>query len=303
MSVGSPVVTAAPAGTSFTGPFQVVLISPDGYPHAAAFHELAETVAFGLGALGFDVALGVNRLVWPGPPAVMFGANLLSADEAAQVPDDVVVYNLEQVEGANGWGVPHYLDLLRRCRVWDYSRRNLGALAARGARRAALVPVGYMPQMTRVRPAPRQDIDVLFYGSVNERRARVLADLRRRGLDVRAVFGVYGQERDALIARAKVVLNLHYYQTSIFELVRVSYLLANRKAVVAECNTGTEVDDDIAGGVRLAPYEELAGACAELVAGAEERAALGERGYSVMADRDEVSYLRAALSAPPGATG
>ena len=40
--------------------------------------------------------------------------------------------------------------------------------------------------------------------------------------------------RDDLIARAKVVLNINKHQAKIFEIVRVSYLMANAKAVVLQ---------------------------------------------------------------------
>jgi hypothetical protein len=140
-----------------------------------------------------------------------------------------------------------------------------------------------------------QDIDVLFYGSVNERRARVIVELRNRGLNAQAVFGVYGAPRDSLIARAKVVLNLHYYDTSIFEIVRVSYLLANRKAVVSECHDGTEIDPDMVDAVRLAPYEQLVDACVDLVNDGPARLALEERALCRISARPEEVFLAAAL--------
>jgi hypothetical protein len=40
------------------------------------------------------------------------------------------------------------------------------------------MPVGYVPELERIRPAPAEDIDVLFFGSVNDRRQRVLDQLR-----------------------------------------------------------------------------------------------------------------------------
>ena len=55
------------------------------------------------------------------------------------------------------------------------------------------------------------------------------ADLR-----VKALFGVYGKERDAWIAQSKIVLNVHYYNVKIFEAVRISYLLNNRVIVLSE---------------------------------------------------------------------
>ena len=296
MTARSTLVDRAAASHLPPAAFQVVIISPEGYAHSAALTEMAETVGFGLQALGAAVTWAVNDLVVPGPPAILLGAHLLTAEEADLLPSSTIIYNLEQIGKSSSWCSPVYLGLLRRCHVWDYSSRNIAALARLGLRqRAKHVPVGYVPQLTRIPKSPVQDIDVLFYGSINERRAAVVESLRHKGLDARAIFGIYGAHRDALIARTKVVLNLHYYDTSIFELVRVSYLLANRKAVVAECHGGTEIDPDIAGAVRLAPYEQLVEACIELASNDAERLALEERGLACISARDEPTYLARGL--------
>jgi hypothetical protein len=304
MGAPSVVATRTPVDRAPRGAFQVVLISPDGYVHAGAFAELAETVSFGLQSLGFESGVAVNRLIAPGPPAVMFGANLLTPEEADSVPATTIIYNLEQAGSSNTWFSPSYRSLLARCPVWDYSRRNIAALARSGmAQPATYVPVGYMPQLTRIPAAAEQDIDVLFYGSVNDRRAAVIQQLKDMGLNAQAIFGAYGAARDSFIARAKVVLNLHYYETSIFELVRVSYLLANRKAVVAERHAGTEVDADVASALKLAPYEQLAATCAEVVADAEQRRALETGGFECMVARDETAILAGALGLSPCSQG
>ncbi|HXW79047.1 MAG TPA: hypothetical protein VEJ84_06085 [Acidimicrobiales bacterium] len=285
----------------YAGPeaFQVVLVRPPGYVHAAALNEVAESVYYGLRSLGVNATLAVNHLVVPGPPILLFGAHLLKEQEAAQVPDSTIIYNLEQVSPESTWTSPVYMSLLRRCPIWDYSARNLEALAELGiTSRTKHVPVGYVPELTRIEPSPTQDIDVLFYGSVNDRRARALTQVKARGLNVQAIFGVYGSDRDELIARSKVVLNLHFYESSIFELVRVSYLLANRKAVVAECHPRTEIDPEIATAVRLATYEGLADACVELVADTKARRELERRALAAIAARPETVYLARALRTP-----
>ncbi len=278
--------------------FQVVMVSPEGYVHSAALTEVAESVLFGLQALGVQATMAVNQLVAPGPPAIMFGAHLLSAQEAELLPDSTVIYNLEQIGAAHSWCSPAYLSLLRRCHVWDYSIRNIAALRHIGVQRVTHVPVGYVKQLSRIPGTSVQDIDVLFYGSINERRSNAISALQARGLNAQAVFGVYGAARDALIARAKVVLNLHYYETSIFELVRVSYLLANHKAVVAECHAETEIDPDIEDAVRLATYEELTDACVELVTDDAARRSLQHRAFAVISARSESTYLATALGLP-----
>ena len=109
--------------------------------------------------------------------------------------------------------------------------------------------------------------------------------------------GLYGAARDELISRAKVVLNINLYaQMRIFEIVRVSYLLANRKAVVADLDPKTSVEDDIRGAVRFASsLKELMDLCAKLVSDDSERHALEERGFACMSRRDIKVILERAL--------
>ena len=87
-----------------------------------------------------------------------------------------------------------------------------------------------------------QDIDVLFCGSMNERRMQIIQALKDSTLFdkplVIAQFVGYGAYRDKYIARSKIVLNMHYYTPGIFEIARVSYLLANKKCVVSEEGLG-----------------------------------------------------------------
>jgi hypothetical protein len=211
------------------------------------------------------------------------------------VPGGTIIYNLEQADPASPVWTPAYLNLLSRMEVWDYSLRNIAGLTSMGVTGIKHVPVGYVAELTRIAPAREEDIDVLFYGCINDRRSKVLKELVDMGLNVKAVFGVYGASRDALIARSKVVLNLHYYDTAIFEIVRVSYLLANSKAVVAECHSGTEMDADLQDAVSCVPYQELAPVCRELVGDEGKRRRLAARGFKLMAARAESAILRTVL--------
>lgn len=277
-------------------PVQIVIISPPGNVHAEAFRELAETLHHGFESLGIPSRI-VQNAFDPGGPNLVLGWHLLEPGAESALPRRTILYNLEQMDEGNRPFRDRLVALSRRFEVWDYSPRNIGVLQAAGmAARPLLVPVGFVPQLARIDPLLPKDIDVLFYGSVNDRRGRVLGDLKARGLDVHAVFGVYGQARDALIARAKVVLNLHYYDSNIFEMVRVSYLLSNRKAVVAEQSATTEVDPAFREAMVLAPYDALVQATVDLVGDAAARNRVAGRGFEVMSSLPEAGFLRKALA-------
>src|ERR1700727_1551077 len=140
------------------------------------------------------------------------------------------------------------------------------------------VPLGYVPELSQIKASPAQDIDVLFYGSLNERRTAILNALKNAGLKVHTVFGIYGKKRDEVIARSKVVLNIHFYDTRVFEIVRIAYLLANSKAVVSECSSENEMEQAAAGAFLTVPYHSLVESCQSLLRNEEERRRLEARG-------------------------
>lgn len=273
--------------------WRIVLIQPPEYEHSGAFAELAETLLYGLHDLGMEVDLALNECT-PTGGNIVLGAHLLSEHEAKALPDNVVIYNTEQIDEGSSWIGKPYIELLKSRPVWDYSRRNLERMHALGVAGGMLVPIGYVPQLTRI-PREEEDIDVLFYGCINERRKKILEGLIERGLRIEFLSGVYREPRDRYIARAKVVLNLHYYDANVFEIVRVSYLLANEKAVVAECGDTTHIDEDMRDAVCGVPYERLVDACVDLVNDAKKRANLARRGFEAFARRRERDLLAQAI--------
>jgi len=274
--------------------FAVTVVAPPGYPHSAAFVEVAETMHAALTALGHDSLLTTEGDL-PGRQHIVLGTNLLPMYPLSLAPG-AILYNLEQVQPGAGWFRPELLELFRRYTVWDYSRRNIDALAALGIDVARLVPIGYVPELTRIEHTSAPDLDVLFYGSANARRIAVIDRLRAAGLCVGAAFGAYGNERDDLIARAKVVLNVHFYEARVLEMVRVSYLLANRCCVLSEVSADREEDRALGAGVAFAAYDDLVTRAQELVADGALRQRIAQRGFELIRERPAIDYLRAALA-------
>lgn len=263
--------------------------------HFEVFREVVELVAAGLAELGYSSIAMVNEFA---PPAshIVFCPHLLRAEDVERVPPTTILYNFEPLNppvfDSVGTFLTHYAP---RCIVWDYSKDNVQYLKGRGCN-VRHVPIGYAPVLTRIAPTPEQDIDVLFYGDISARRAPVLDALRETGLNVVIVSDVYGVERDALIARAKVVLNIHNHDgIKALETPRVFYLLANRKAVVTELKEDVNIDDDLRRAMVGAPYDKLVEACVDLVGDAGRRAALEEAGLQCVRTRSEARILAAAL--------
>ena len=276
--------------------FAVAVVSPPDRHDTSggAFIEVAEALHHALLALGHD-SVQTNRLDLDERRTIVLGGNLL-VQYGLEPPKNPIFYNLEQLGSDLPWmTMPEFIDLFRRYPTWDYSQANIERLADRGLPRPTYVPVGYVPELTRIPPAP-EDIDVLFYGALSERRYAVLRGLRDRGLHVKWLPGTYGASRDAWVARSKIVLNLHYFEAKIFAIVRVSYLLANKRAVVSEHSADPTLERDLQSGVAFADYDELVDRCVELVGDERARRELAERGYQAFSARSQAAILDRALA-------
>lgn len=274
----------------------VAIVSPPSHQDISggAFNEVAEALHHGLLALGHDSVL-TNRLDLDERRTIVLGGNLL-VQYALEPPKNPIFYNLEQLGDDLPWmTMPEFVDLFRRYPTWDYSQANVEYLAALGLPRPTYVPIGYVPELTRIAPAP-EDIDVLFYGALNGRRYAVLRDLHDRGLRVKWLSAIYGPIRDAWIARSKIVLNIHYWEAKIFEITRVSYLLANKRAVVSETGADSTLERDLQSGIAFADYDGLVDRCVELVNDERARHELAERGYQAFSARDQAAILQRALA-------
>jgi hypothetical protein len=170
---------------------------------------------------------------------------------------------------------------------WDYSTENIAFMAEKGITNVQLLPLGYHEALRTITPAADKDVDVLFYGSLNDRRRAVLERLAPQ-CRVQHLFGVYGEERDRWIARSKIVLNMHYYPAQIFEQVRTSYLLNNGCFVIAEDAPHNPYADCLV----AVPYEDLVDRCLYYLHNAEERERIAREGLERFSRRPMTQYLQ-----------
>ena len=277
--------------------FHLSHIFPDARFHGLnGYLEVIETIRWGLEALGHQVTVAKNTAE-TGAVNIIFGYQMLNEAAVRALPSGTIIYNLEQVAHAAPGQMPPIAEYAAgHLRIWDYSPRNLPVWRSlHPGCQPRLVPIGYAPCLTRI-ARREEDIDVLFYGLPSDARLGVFRDICVAGL--RAVFacGIYGRARDELIARSKIVLNLNLYAGKIFEIVRVSYLLANARAVVANAYAGIEVEPDLREALLFAPVDQIVATCARLAQDDAARLALGQRGLEVMKRRDIRQILSSALA-------
>ncbi|MBY0408419.1 MAG: hypothetical protein K2Q01_12075, partial [Rickettsiales bacterium] len=275
--------------------YSIWIISPEGLIWSRVFGEVALGLQAAFRELGYDAPIVTDGQQVSGR-AVVLGANL-AAMYGISLPANAIIYNLEQVHASSRWFKPEagYAELLKRHVVWDFSARNIEALKGFGVE-AIHCRIGYAEALSRIRPA-KQDVDVLFIGGGHPRRGKVLEDIAGRGARLKTLYQVFGAERDAWIARGKIHLNMHKEPAELFEIVRVSYLLANKCFVISEEGQDKALEAPLAKGLVFAPYEMLAETCLHYLVKPKERKAIAEAGFEAFREMKMRDYLDRALAA------
>jgi hypothetical protein len=279
--------------------FHLAHIVPSKTMHGLnGYKEIIDTVQWGLQQLGHSAAYGLNSLS-SNAINIIFGAQVMDPDVLNKLPPETIVYNFEQTRGLSPENVkPMFHIAAKRLRVWEYSEGNAGVWNDLGAKDVRIVPIGFAPILQRIERPAIQDIDVLIYGLPGNDRLAAFHHLSHAGLTTLFICGLYGKARDELIGRSKVVVNINLYDGSkIFEIARVSYLLANRKAVVADIDPDTTIDDDMRSAVKITTPSQLVQDCEKLVADEAARSVIEEAGFAAFARRDIRPILRGALGA------
>jgi hypothetical protein len=210
------------------------VVQPLNYVHSMGLLDAALHFRHQFESLGARVTVGKNRYRRDAVNLV-FGAHL-GFDAAILRAFACVFVNLEQLgAGGSSWA-PAYLDLLRGGAVIDYDADNLAAYGGAPGE-VPIIDFGFAPYLQPAQVIALEDrpIDLLFVGSMNDRRRHLIERIERCGRTVTTFDGpVYGPERDAFIAQARAVLNCHFYDSARFEQVRAFQSLSIGTPVVSE---------------------------------------------------------------------
>ncbi len=294
------------------------IVSPEGYSHSKCFNEVALSLSNAMRELGY--ACTITNYPIEGHTHITLGAHLLRPITMDELPQ-MIVYNLEQIVESSQWLTTGYLRILGHFPVWDYSQKNIDKLSQFGIN-AKHVPIGYSSALSKIIPSQKEDIDVLFYGSMNPRRWKIMQELMNLRMaakqelphfdinnqtthitcarvitpNVVHAFDVYGVDLDRLISRSKVILNLHYYDdVQNFEIVRCSYLMANKKCIVSETGRDVDLETPYQDAIAFCEYDKIVGTCAKYIMNDEKRKNLEQGGFEIFSKNKQSEYLRRVL--------
>ena len=216
------------------------------------FEETAVGISDALFISGFDAQIVFvsdtdNFIFYDENLYIILGINRYRCS----LPRHFIAIQAEQI--SSNYITPEYLSILSKASyVWDFSDRNVEYFKDRGipcSNIGSRVPMDVFypesPSMLRHFSNRKKDIDVLFYGAKCDRREKIEKKLTSLGLKVAFRYNnLFREGREELIARSKVVLNIHYYVPSSLETHRIEYLCSRGKCVISERSEDLHLDNE-----------------------------------------------------------
>ena len=182
--------------------FNICLMQPAGYIHALGLLEVAEYFLHRLLRLGHHAELVKNRIIHDGIN-IIIGSHVYP-DRYIDLPTNTVIFNSEQLPENSTWTSIAYKQLLEKHYVLDYSKSNLTCIQHENK---DLIEFYYESKLNRITHSHPKVWDLIFYGSMNDRRKQIIDNLIQSGLRVKVLLGIYAKERDYFISQSRAVLN------------------------------------------------------------------------------------------------
>ena len=276
----------------------ICIIKPNNYIHSLAYLEIAELLHYSVLELNKSSKISYNFIdINPKVKNIIFGAHLLNDDMINSIPSNTIIFNTEQIESINEiWKRRILLLASKGIIFWDYSNHNLDLLLTKLNVKGRLFEIGFQKNLQRIKMNDNKEVDVLFYGSLNNRREKIINNLLKKNVKVKCLFGVYGKDRDDWIGKSKIVLNLHYYESKIFEIVRIFYLLTNAIPIVSEVDENTKLNNNYLKGIKGSNYEDVEKNILSLLENEKERKLIGLNGFNIIKKYPQINFTKSILN-------
>lgn len=149
-----------------------------------------------------------------------------------RLPKRYLCLQMEQTVSSR-WLTERYFDILNHAEgVLDYSLVNIDYFKKHTAfgKKVYYLPVDYLPGEEKT--SADYQYDVVFYGDTNNpRRIALLKELSEE-FRVHVITELYGEDLYRELRKAKIVINLHYYERAMLETTRLYEVLSLGKSVI-----------------------------------------------------------------------
>lgn len=210
-----------------------------------------------------------NNMLAPGGLNIIVGAGIPGTPPIEELrkyirPDNTIIFNTEQINSDSVLITEEYLQLLSEYAVWDYCSDNIDALRQRKpsafrCHEFPIVPTSAFSMLPQRLPILRSfNYDFAFYGAINvPRRIAILQKFHQNGFRVKLISGAFGNDLVNQLLDCKAVLNLHAYETGLFEIGRCLRPMALNIPILSETSRFPACVDWAHSGVVFAHTEDF----------------------------------------------
>lgn len=211
---------------------------------------IAKLISNSLNNIGLDSNIQINKNISHFTDDLYI---VVCPQSFKKLPKNRIVFQLEQ-SISDRWFTPQHIKKLEESLiVMDYSLKNINFLT----QHLPLSQLYYVPissflldQETSAFVSDDQaehtyQYDVLFYGDTNnERRQHYLHALKSK-FKVKVINNVYGKDIWSEIKKARIVVNIHYYEDALLETTRLHECLSNNAVIISEKSSDFQDHQDL----------------------------------------------------------
>ena len=193
---------------------------------ANTFHDCLESMRRTLADLNFRVLITKNTFI-EGAINILWGVGTHHSKDYASIDEYAKKYttafvNLEQLTSDSILVDDEYTAMISKFPLIDYSPVNINLINSINEEKLNhRLEFPFIPYSTNhnydlsIRP-----YDFAFVGAINQRRLDLLSKLSDYGFKIKIISNKYKNELEQTLSDCKALLNIHYYESSIFEIAR-----------------------------------------------------------------------------------
>jgi Glycosyltransferase family 25 (LPS biosynthesis protein) len=191
----------------------------------------------------------------------------------SKLPKHFVAFQLEQSVSSR-WFTPKYFSNLNQAYcIFEYSVKNIEFLLENDIsyNKIFYLPIGsfreygtYLKSINYQMDCTDEPIEILFYGDPTCPRRKIYLEKLSSQFNVYVASEVFGEELISLICRAKVVVNIHYYEGALLETTRIYETLSLGTPIVSESSIDIDSHTDLTGIVSFIPIGDIDAMITEL---------------------------------------
>lgn len=218
----------------------LVNLSKFGGPGPAVFLDTIHSVSDSLQEIGYQTRISSN-VILNDAINILWGVGSVFSptyEEIASVatPKNSIIFNMEQLGSSSPFVTQDYLNFISKYIVFDYNYNNLSFLNKNKTiyfEFPLLPSKNFITDYKNDHPT-KKEFDLAFYGHINPRRLYFIDELKSQGLSINIISGLYSSELSSELLKSTAILNIHNYDSGIFEIARCLRPLAMGIPIISE---------------------------------------------------------------------